>query len=410
MRIAVIGGGWAGIAAAVELTGSGHPVTLFEAGRVLGGRARSVSLDGRTLDNGQHILLGAYRDTLDLMRRVGADPERLFDRRPLQVIDRQGFRLSLPKLPAPFNLAWGLLSSPSVSWREKIRTARWMEGIKRQGFQLPHDMSVAAWLDEAGQTGTLRRHLWEPLCLAALNTPVAQASAQLFANVLRDSLGSPRRQDTDLLLPRVDFGRLLPEPAGRWLQDRGADVRLGCRVRQLTADPDCLVIDGERFAAAILATAPQHVASLWPASASDYAFEPIATIYLQFSATSALPFPLLNLLGRHGQWVVDRGNGLLACVVSGHGDWEALPDDELAATLAGELDLGEAAVWHKVIREKRATFSARPGILRPAWKTSHPRIFLAGDYTWADYPATLEGAVRSGRRAARQAMAIAPAA
>ena len=123
MRTAVIGGGWAGIAAAVELTGSGHPVTLFEAGRVLGGRARSVSLDGRTLDNGQHILLGAYRDTLDLMRRVGADPEQLFDRRPLQVIDRPGFRLSLPKLPAPFNLAWGLLSSPGVSWREKIRTA-----------------------------------------------------------------------------------------------------------------------------------------------------------------------------------------------------------------------------------------------------------------------------------------------
>jgi squalene-associated FAD-dependent desaturase len=410
VRIAVIGGGWAGIAAAVELTGSGHPVTLFEAGRVLGGRARSVSLDGRTLDNGQHILLGAYRDTLDLMRRVGADPERLFDRRPLQVIDRQGFRLSLPKLPAPLNLAWGLLSSPSVSWREKVRTAWWMESIKRRGFQLPRDMSVAAWLDEAGQTGTLRRHLWEPLCLAALNTPVAQASAQLFANVLRDSLGSPRRQDTDLLLPRVDFGRLLPEPAGRWLQARGTDVRLGCRVRQLTADPDRLVIDGERFAAAILATAPQHVASLWPACATDYAFEPIATIYLQFSATSALPFPLLNLLGRHGQWVVDRGNGLLACVLSGHGDWEALPDDELAATLAGELDLGEAVVWHRVIREKRATFSARPGILRPAWKTSHPRIFLAGDYTWADYPATLEGAVRSGRRAARQAMEIAPAA
>ena len=96
--------------------------------------------------------------------------------------------------------------------------------------------------------------------------------------------------------------------------------------------------------------------------------------------------------------------------MSGHGDWEALPDDELAATLEGELDLGEAVVWHRVIREKRATFSARPGILRPAWKTSHPRIFLAGDYTWADYPATLEGAVRSGRRAARQAMAIAPVA
>ena len=115
----------------------------------------------------------------------------------------------------------------------------------------------------------------------------------------------------------------------------------------------------------------------------------------------SLPFPLINLLGRHGQWVVDRGNGLLACVVSGHGDWEALPDDELAATLAGELDQGEAAVWHKVIREKRATFSARPGILRPAWKTSHPRIFLAGDYIDSPYPATIEAAVRSGIGTAR---------
>ena len=117
MRVAVIGGGWAGIAAAVDLTEAGRAVTLFEAGRVLGGRARSVSLDGRTVDNGQHILLGAYRDTLDLMRRVGADPERLFDRRPLQVVDRTGFRLRLPLLPAPLHVAWGLLSSPTVGWR-----------------------------------------------------------------------------------------------------------------------------------------------------------------------------------------------------------------------------------------------------------------------------------------------------
>ena len=213
MRVAVIGGGWAGIAAAVDLTEAGRAVTLFEAGRVLGGRARSVSLDGRTVDNGQHILLGAYRDTLDLMRRVGADPERLFDRRPLQVVDRTGFRLRLPLLPAPLHVAWGLLSSPTVGWREKLRTAWWMEGIKRRGFRLAEDTSVADWLDAAGQTGVLRRHLWEPLCLAALNTPAAHASAQLFANVLRDSLGSRCRADTDLLLPRVDFGQLLPEPA-----------------------------------------------------------------------------------------------------------------------------------------------------------------------------------------------------
>ena len=401
MRVAVIGGGWAGLAAAVELTAGGHAVTLFEAGRVLGGRARSVSIAGRRLDNGQHILLGAYRDTLDLMRRVGADPERLFDRQPLQIVDRAGFCLRLPKLPAPFNVAWGLFSARGVGIGEKLRTAWWMECVKRRGFRLPSDLTVAEWLDAAGQTGVLRRHLWEPLCLAALNTPANHASAQLFANVLRDSLGSPRRGDTDLLLPRADFGQLLPTPAGEWLQAQGAELRLGHRVRHLATSNDGIAVDGALFAATIIATAPQHLADLWPEVAIDFHYEPIATVYLQFAAHTTLPFPLLNLLGRHGQWVVDRGEGLLACVLSGHGDWEALSDEDLSSELHQELGIAEQPVWYRVIREKRATFSARPALPRVNFLTSHPQVVLAGDHTWADYPATLEGAVRSGLRAAR---------
>ena len=400
MKVAVIGGGWAGIAAAVELTAASVDATLFEAGRVLGGRARSMLIDERTLDNGQHILLGAYRETLALMRRVGADPDMLFDRRPLQVVDSSGFRLALPNLPAPFNVAWGLLTSPTVSWREKFKTALWMEGIKRQGFRLAEDTTVTRWLDSAGQTGTLRHHLWEPLCLAALNTPAERASAQLFANVLRDSLGSSRREDTDLLLPRVALGQLLPEPAGRWLQANGTNLRMSHRVQRLVPTDDGIEIDGETFSSSILATAPQHAAALWPASASDYSYEPIVTVYLQFVAKTGLPFPLFNLLGNHGQWVVDRGNGLLACVLSGHGNWELLADDALAAALQNELRMAEPASWYKVIREKRATFSARAGLRRAECMTSHPGIVLAGDHTWANYPATLEGAVRSGRHAA----------
>ncbi len=401
MRVAVIGGGWAGLAAAVVLTAGGHAVTLFEAGRVLGGRARSVSIDGRQLDNGQHILLGAYRDTLELMRRVGVVPERVFARQPLQVVDRSGFCLRLPRLPAPLNVAWGLLTARGVGWGEKLRTAWWMECVKRREFRLENDLTVAQWLDSAGQTGNLRHHLWEPLCVAALNTPAVQASAQLFANVLRDSLGSPRRGDTDLLLPRVDLGQLLPAPAGKWLQDHGAILRLSHRVKCVVANNEHVAIDGEHFDTAVIATAPQHLADLWPDAASDFSFEPIATVYLQFAEKTSLPFPLFNLLGQYGQWVVDRGQGLLACVLSGHGDWESLPDKALAAALRNELGISEAPHWQRVIREKRATFSARPALPRPDFRTSHPRIALAGDYTWADYPATLEGAVRSGLRAAR---------
>ncbi|MBK9785122.1 MAG: FAD-dependent oxidoreductase [Betaproteobacteria bacterium] len=404
MKVAVIGGGWAGIAAAVELTAAGADTTLYEAGRVLGGRARSINIAGRTLDNGQHILLGAYRETLALMRQVGADPETLFDRRPLQIIDNSGFRLALPMLPAPLNVAWGLLTAAGVGLGEKLRTAIWMDGIKRRRFQLPADITVAQWLDNDGQTGQLRRHLWEPLCLAALNLPAERASAQLFANVLRDSLGSARREDTDLLLPRAEFGQLLPEPAANWLSSHGAKLQFGKRISHIAPDQNGILIDGEIFASAILATAPQHAAILWPELTINDDFEPIATVYLQFGPKISLAFPLLNLLGKHGQWVVDRSNGLLACVLSGHGDWEALDDAALTASLEDELGFPEKAHWHRVVREKRATFSARPALHRPDCATSNPRLFLAGDYTWADYPATLEGAVRSGRRAARMAL------
>ncbi|MFY9721725.1 MAG: hydroxysqualene dehydroxylase HpnE [Azonexus sp.] len=402
MKVAVIGGGWAGIAAAVELTAAGVETTLFEAGRTLGGRARSVSIDGRTLDNGQHILLGAYRETLALMRRIGADPEQLLERHPLQVADNAGFRLALPKWPAPLNVAWGLLAATGVGWREKLATAWWMQGIKARHFRLPHDLSVAEWLDTAGQNGALRRHLWEPLCLAALNIPAERASAQVFANVLRDSLGSARREDTDLLLPRVDLGGLLPEPAARWLDARGATLRLGHRVAALATLPHGAAVDGELFDAVIVATAPQHAGKLWPALAADFGYEPIVTVYLQFEARTSLAFPLQKQSGKYGQWVVDRGKGLLACVLSGHGGWEALAEAELVAALVAELALPTPPAWHRVICEKRATFACLPNLARPDHRTPDSRILRAGDYTWADYPGTLEGAVRSGRRATHE--------
>jgi squalene-associated FAD-dependent desaturase len=403
-RVAVIGGGWAGIAAAVDLTAAGIDTTLFEAGRVLGGRARCVELDGRRLDNGQHILLGAYRESLALMRRVGADPEQLLARHPLQVVDNAGFRLALPRLPAPLNVACGLLFARGVGFGEKLRTAVWMQGIKARGFRLNADCTVAAWLDAAGQTGQLRRHLWEPLCLAALNTPAERASAQLFANVLRDSLGSSRREDTDLLLLRRDFGHLLAEPAARWLAGHGATLRYNSRVRSLHSGVNAVTIDGEDFTAAIIATAPQHAGRLWPALQADLAYEPIATVYLQCSRETRLPFPLLSLRGPYGQWVIDRGDGLLAFVLSGHGAWQGVDDTALTRQLAGELGLDEDIGWHRVIREKRATFSCQPKLARPPAVLA-PRLFLAGDHSWADYPATLEGAVRSGLRAARQLLA-----
>lgn len=410
-RIAVVGAGWAGLAAAVALAEGGAAVTLFEAGRVAGGRARSTALDGRALDNGQHILLGAYRDTLALMRRVGADPQRLFTRLPLCLMENGGFRLRLPRLPAPLHVAAGLLAARGVGWPEKLKTALWMQGVKWRKFRLgqtqgvSHGQSVAQWLDAAGQTGALRRHLWEPLCFAALNTAPENACAQLFAHVLRDSLGSPRRAATDLLLPRTTLGELLPEPALAWLARQGAEIRLGQRVRSIEDNR----VDGEAFAAVIVAVAPQHVAALLPEARPAFTYEPIATVYLDYGPAIALPFPLLHLGAGSAAWAVDRGAGLIGCAISARGDWENLSDAALAGRMAAALNLGQPR-WQQVIREKRATFSARPGLSypnrRPDYRTADPRVFLAGDYTWVDYPATLEGAVRSGLRAAEAALKI----
>jgi len=428
MKVAVVGGGWAGLAAAVELATAGASVTVFEAARQLGGRARSVALGEHTLDNGQHILVGAYRETLRLMKSVGADPEQLLKRLPLELNfpgrRPHAFRLRLPRLPAPLHVAIGLFSARGASLGEKIGAVRFMRFLQAADYRLDADCTVSELLDRHAQRGSLRRHMWEPLCLAALNTEPDKASAQIFANVLRDSLGGGRAE-TDLLLPTADLDRLFPLPAGEFIRARGGKICLSTRVDHIGNDH---TISGEAFARIIVAVAPQHAASLLaPHSATagvaallaGYAYEPIGTVYLGYPPALKLPFPMLGLDGgakdKLGQWVFDRGPlgglpGVMGFVLSARGAWDERDNEALSAALHGEL---ESALqrelpqprWHQVIRERRATFSCRPDLPRPSAGTSSPDLWLAGDYVCADYPATLEGAVRSGIAAARGALA-----
>lgn len=421
-RVAVVGAGWAGLAAAVTLVERGIPVVVFEAARTAGGRARRVTLQDVDLDNGQHVLIGAYAETLRMMRAVGADPERLLLRIPLELRTDSGFRLKAPRLPAPLHLLLGLASASGLGLRERLRAVRFVRRLRRRGFALAHDESVARLLEREAQGAALRANLWEPLCVSALNTLPDHASAQVFANVLRDTLGAARSA-SDLLLPRADLGALFPEPAVRHVAARGGEVRFGAPVRSIARAGVRFRLDADdrTFSHAIVACAPHHAAPLLRSFAAlgrlvgaldAFEYEAIYTCYLQYPAEVRLPAPMLGFTRGLLQWAFDRAAlggpaGLVATVVSASGPHQSIAHADLAERLHRELAASvprlRPPLWTRVIAEKRATFSCRPGLLRPSNTTPVPGLFLAGDYTASDYPATLESAVRSGVAAARLA-------
>jgi squalene-associated FAD-dependent desaturase len=409
-KVAVVGAGYAGLACAVELADAGIAVDVFEASRTLGGRARAVEIDGITVDNGAHILVGAYRETLRLMQKVGAG-ETALRRHPLHLEYPGHMKLAAPKLPAPLHLGWALLSAQGLSFKEKLAAIRFMRAQQARGFRLPADMPAADLLAAHRQPERVRRFLWEPLCLAALNTPVAIASAQVFLNVLRDSLAADRSA-SDLLLPTTDFSSLFPEPAARFIEAQGGRVHRSTRIHTLSELKD--------YEHRVLAVAPYHLATLAPdlAAGLKFAWQPIVTCYLAYPATTLLPFPMIGLDGGHAQWVFDRGAlcgqpGVLAAVISGDGPHQALSHADLAAAIHKEVSTllpglpAPGKSW--VIEEKRATFACTPGLERPPTATVLPNVWLAGDYVAGDYPATLEGAVRSGVSAARAILVANPA-
>ena len=417
--VAVIGGGWAGLAAAVEASEAGHQVTLFEAARSLGGRARSLPQtlpDGTTtpLDNGQHILIGAYRQTLGLMSKVGVDPRTVLRGAPLDLRDLDGRGLRLPAGPSPLDAAWGIARAQGWSWGNKRALIAATLGWQRAGFRCAGTATVADLCRR--MPGPVVQGLIEPLCISALNTPPERASGQVFLRVLRDALfgeGWGPWGASWLLLPHAPLGDLLPEPAGRWLRSRGAVLRLGHRVALLAQTAGGWQVDGDAFDAVILACPSwdairllQHnavAAPSWLLQAHAIRHEAIATLYV--STLRRLPRPMVALRsgpGEPAQFVFDRGQlggpaGLLAFVASAsQGERELLERQVLAQ--ADALGWVEAQAVQTVV-ERRATFACTPGLDRPGSQVAE-RLWACGDWVAGPYPATLEGAVMSGRHAA----------
>lgn len=431
-RIAVIGAGWAGCAAAVELAARGHQVSLFESARTPGGRARQVVIDGKTLDNGQHILLGAYSATLRLMKLLEIDLKQAFLRVPLQMrypnsID--GMDFCAPHLPAPLHLLVALVRARGLNLADKMALARFSTTARWMDWGLNVDCSVNELLARFEQTERLNCLMWRPLCVAALNTPPERASANVFLRVLRDSLGSGR-SGSDMLLPKLDLSNLLPQPASRFIREHGGTVELGVAIKEIIEHGHGWKLSGGNrptceFDAVVIAT-PSHVANQLLANSAPAhlaawqatGHEAITTCYLQYNASLRLALPFYALLEQpqlqqYGQFVFDRGQlnpdqgGLLAVVISAAEAALALPQEQLAqlvaSQLARSLGLPQLAnpLWQRVISEKRATFACAPGQIRPMAATGLRNLALAGDYIDGPYPATLEGAVLSGVAAAQ---------
>ena len=423
MKIAIIGAGWSGLAAAARATRSGHEVTVFEASRSLGGRARALSAklpDGQSvmLDNGQHILIGAYHQTLKLMRGVGVDPESALLRLPLTLQFPGGDGLKLPPLRAPWDALIGITTARGWTWGDKLSlllaAARW----QWRDFACPDELTVAALCHSL--SARVMVELIEPLCVSALNTPADRASARVFLRVLQDSLFATPG-GSNLLLPRVDLSACFPDAAARWLSEHGGRVVLGERVPSLTPLPSGWQVQDEAFDQVVLAVSATEAVRLverteaglpaalvrllqdWRATAQALRFEAITTVYA-YAAGARLKQPMLALrsdAANPAQFAFDRGQldgpaGLIALVVSASVGELATIETQVLAQAQRQLNL-ELQVLRSVT-EKRATFACTAALRRPAMEIA-PGLRACGDYVAGPYPATLEGAVRSGLNA-----------
>jgi squalene-associated FAD-dependent desaturase len=432
MKIAIIGAGWAGMAAAIQATKNGHTAIVFEAARTIGGRARALNTslpDGTevTLDNGQHILIGAYADTLELMSEVGVREQDAVLRTPMALLFPDGKGLRFPNWPTPLDALGGILTAKGWSMADKWSLLRVATAWQFSRFLCAPTLSVAALC--AGLTPRVMAELIEPLCVSALNTPAHRASAQVFLRVMKDALFGVQG-GSQLLLPTQDLTELFPGPAARWLAQRGGQVQLGVRVEQINPAARQWLVNDQLFDVVILATSSTHAAMLventaqvapaplttqlqnWVTVTAALQFEAIATVYA-WAPQASLSHPMLSLRPSHdaaqpapAQFVFDRGQlggpkGLLAFVVSAsEGDRETLQTQVIQQAQA-QLGLSLQAVTTVV--DKRATFACTPGLQRPVMNVA-PGLLACGDYVEGPYPATLEGAVRSGMAAANTAL------
>ncbi len=424
---AIAGGGWAGLATAVKLSAHGQKVLLLEASGQLGGRARSVPVNNKRLDNGQHILLGAYRGFLDMLEILGLMESDIVYRKKLDLcihsLHGSGIKICAAALPGPFHLFVGVITARGLNITDKTGIIRFWLHLLKTGFTLESDMCVADYLGKHRQSKRVTNTFWGPLCIAALNTTPAMASARIFLNVLRKSF-TGSRHNSDMLLPRVGLGDMLPAPASRYIRQRGGQVNTNERVLEIIMDGE--ILSGIKTSCQdysvsnlVLATPCRQTGKLLmplpglkdiTERLGQLKQEAIITLYMQFPETIRIENDMAGIYDGLTQWLIDRRTcgqpGLIAAVISTNGPHLDMNRDELEKTIISETRQ-LFPEWPEpestfLLREKQATFSCTCGSdrLRPRCESIGNGIWLAGDYIDTGLPSTLESAIQSGLQCA----------
>ncbi len=432
-RVAIIGGGWAGIAAAVYLTQKKYAVSLFEAGRALGGRAKSlVSLENTTApvwssDNGQHLILGAYRESFRLMKILGVSPQKQLKELDFQIETphlffegkKSGWHAFLPFFFKKHlqNLSF-LKNAQGLTALEKKEALRFLFSLRKAKI---FESNLESWLNAYFQPNSLfLNEFLLPLSTAALNTPPQNASALVFQSVLRDSLISLSPQALRFFIPQNGLSSLLPQPATKWLTQHGAQLFLSTRILKLEkTQANTWLLHSQNgamhvdFDLILLSTMPDAARNLLESAGISFIppldFEPVATLYARFEKVHSLkglhyfdsPFPA---------WVIPQDEKGVAIVLSATGEWErewSFSTEKLTQQFKNSIEKRQnqklgGVLFEKAVQVKKAAFSVRPFLNRPeAGRTPFPGLYLAGDYTIPHYPSTLESAVLSGKIAAQ---------
>jgi len=394
MKVAVVGGGLAGLSAALELVDAGHEVELHEARPTLGGAVQTLPRrEGDPEpppDNGQHIALGCFTEYLLFLDRIGQGGSVRRLGLALTVIDERGRSATIKRSPL------AILRYRHVPIRDRLAILRAL--VRWSPTQ--HAETFGEELRTRGQSERAVERFWDVFIRPGLNLRAEEASAEAGLFTVKTALlGEP--EDADVVLPVRPLGEMHGEAAGRALEAAGATVETGARIEEL----DAIDADG-----VVLAVPPAESAHLLGEAEPELDFSPIVSVHLLFDR-QVLQRPLVALLGSPAHWVFNRGlltgsdPRYVTVVCSGAPELEALRGRELVELIAGAVTerLGEAELlWSRVSREPNATIAVRPGseAHRPGPETSRPNVVRAGAWTATGWPPTMEGAVRSGRVAA----------